>query len=404
MNERGHAAVPAGTGLRTAHSERPAGGGTTTHADGGDTKDGGVEAARRPTGSSDSADPVKALLHRHRDLCERAVDPLEIAARLEAHGMNDRAAARFRHRDVFSLAEELYARVPRADEAWTPERGAADPPGAHAGWAVLALLPVVLCTATVAGTHLTEGRPRLATAAVGAAAVLLGVRASLRRGPLRAPAGPRGGTHVWTCWLLGYALCGDGVLSSALVGGPDGPRTPATAPVLALTLACAPALWCAGLLAAHARRGLAASRSLKEFAGSVRPLLLGLVAVWLCALIALLALCGAVLHQPAAYVGAGSLGALLLLARFLTVHGRTRVSSAALGVAGAAEATALATVLAGRLPGCSFLVVPVESAVDLWGPGVVPGLACGPAALVLLIQATRTLTRASAHASPPRSP
>ncbi|HET6357180.1 MAG TPA: hypothetical protein VFG16_23715, partial [Streptomyces sp.] len=62
------------------------------------------------------ADPVKALMHRHRELCERAVDPLEIAAGLEAHGITDRTAARFRHRDVFSLAEELYARVPRGAE------------------------------------------------------------------------------------------------------------------------------------------------------------------------------------------------------------------------------------------------------------------------------------------------
>ena len=51
-----------------------------------------------------AADPVKALMHRHRELCERAVDPLEIAAGLEAHGITDRTAARFRHRDVFSLA------------------------------------------------------------------------------------------------------------------------------------------------------------------------------------------------------------------------------------------------------------------------------------------------------------
>ncbi|MYV39070.1 hypothetical protein GT030_09335, partial [Streptomyces sp. SID1328] len=60
-----------------------------------------------------AVDPVKALLHQHRDLCERAVDPLEIAAGLESHGFTDRSAARYRHRDVFSLAEELYARVPR---------------------------------------------------------------------------------------------------------------------------------------------------------------------------------------------------------------------------------------------------------------------------------------------------
>ncbi|NGO73116.1 hypothetical protein G5C65_33235, partial [Streptomyces sp. SB3404] len=60
-----------------------------------------------------SADPVRGLLHQLHDLCAHAVDPLEIAAALEARGLTDRAAARFRHRDVFSLAEELYARTPR---------------------------------------------------------------------------------------------------------------------------------------------------------------------------------------------------------------------------------------------------------------------------------------------------
>lgn len=66
------------------------------------------------------ADPVRSLMHHHQELCARAVDALEIAAGLEAHGVTDRTAARFRHRDVFSLAEELYARVPRADPATTP--------------------------------------------------------------------------------------------------------------------------------------------------------------------------------------------------------------------------------------------------------------------------------------------
>nr|WP_235094343.1 hypothetical protein [Streptomyces sp. A1-5] len=79
----------------------------------------------RPAPRHGPADPVKILMYRHRTLCERAVDPLEIAAGLEAHGVTDRAAARFRHRDVFSLAEELYARVPRADG---PERGASAGP------------------------------------------------------------------------------------------------------------------------------------------------------------------------------------------------------------------------------------------------------------------------------------
>ncbi|MEU9500835.1 hypothetical protein [Streptomyces sp. NPDC048196] len=76
------------------------------------------------------ADPVRALMHRHHALCAQAVDPLEIAAGLEAHGVTDRTAARFRHRDVFSLAEELYARVPRAEPG---AAGTAARPGASAG-------------------------------------------------------------------------------------------------------------------------------------------------------------------------------------------------------------------------------------------------------------------------------
>ncbi|CAM5474965.1 hypothetical protein SALBM135S_07296 [Streptomyces alboniger] len=73
-----------------------------------------------------AADPVKALMHQHRALCARAVDPLEIAAGLcRAHGLTDRAAARYRHRDVFSLAEEMYARVPRDDDAeFAPSKAA----------------------------------------------------------------------------------------------------------------------------------------------------------------------------------------------------------------------------------------------------------------------------------------
>ncbi|MEU8531410.1 hypothetical protein AB0C77_38475, partial [Streptomyces sp. NPDC048629] len=80
----------------------------------------GPAAPRRGNG-----DPVKALLHRHRELVEGAVDPLEIAAGLEVHGVTDRTAARFRHRDVFSLAEELYARVPAATARATPSRSSA---------------------------------------------------------------------------------------------------------------------------------------------------------------------------------------------------------------------------------------------------------------------------------------
>jgi len=362
---------------------------------------GGADGARKATatGRRGAVDPVKALMHRHRELCERAVDPLEIAAGLEAHGVTDRTAARFRHRDVFSLAEELYARVPRDGEP-APREVTSARPGARADWAALALLPGALCAAAVAGLRLTDGQPRLAVAAVGALAVALGLRVALRRGPLSTGHRTTSATRAWTCWLIAYALLGDGLLSAGLDGGPDGPWPLATAPLLALALACAPASWCAHLFAVRASRRLTASRGLEEFASSVQPLLLGAFGLFLCALGALLALCGAALGEPTAYAGAGALGALLLLARLLTARGFTHAPAVVLAVAGAAEATALTTVFAGRLPGCSFLATPVETVVDAWGPGAVPALVCGAATLVLLVHSTRTLTRASAHALP----
>ena len=355
-----------------------------------------------------AVDPVKALMHRHRELCERAVDPLEIAAGLEAHGVTDRTATRFRHRDVFSLAEELYARVPRAGD--TAQRSETpDAPKVRADWALLAFLPGALSVATLTGLRLTEGRPRLAVTVVGVLAVSLGLRAAVRRGPLHTPRAwhPTTSTRAWTCWLLAYALLGDGLLAAGIeggphglpTGGPDSPWPIALSSVLALTLACAPAVWCAHLFALCARRRLSASRGLEEFASSVRPLILGVFALFLCALGGLLTLCATTLGEPAAYAGAGALGALLLLARLLTVHGFTHAPAVILAATGITEAAALASVFAGRLPGCSPLARPVETVTDAWGPGAVPALVCGAGVLILLIHATRTLTRASAHAA-----
>ncbi|MFD3341050.1 hypothetical protein ACWDX8_31215 [Streptomyces anthocyanicus] len=358
-----------------------------------------------------AADPVKGLLHRHRELCERAVDPLEIAAGLEAHGVTDRTAARFRHRDVFSLAEEMYARVPRdGDAPAPPEDGPTPRPDGPraAGSVLLALLPGVLCAAAVAGLRLTDGRPRLIAAAGGVLAVSLALGAALRRGPLTAATRT---TSTWTCWLLGYALLGDGLLRTAVSGGPDGlpdgspdGAWPVTlAPVLALTLSYAPAVGCAHLFAAGARRKLSSSRGLTDFSASVRPLLLGAFALYLGALAALLTLTGAVLGEPADWSQGLSLGALLLLARLLGVHGHTHAGPFVLTATAAAEAAALATVFAGRLPGCGLLSAPVEALVAACGPAGVPTAACGIGALTLLVHACRRLTRASAHASTERT-
>ncbi|MEV0239088.1 hypothetical protein AB0I06_03975 [Streptomyces sp. NPDC050674] len=362
-----------------------------------------------------AADPVKALMHRHRELCERAVDPLEIAAGLEAHGITDRTAARFRHRDVFSLAEEMYARV--SPDGDTPPPAPPAAPRVRADWALLTLLPGALCAAAVTAMHLTHGRTRLFAAAAGVLAVVLALRAALRRGPLsRTDAdrpGPRPGatdgrTAPWTLWLVTYSLLGNGLLPNALSGGPDvlpdgttdGPWPLTVAPVLALALACAPAAWTAYLFSTRARRRLAASRGLEDFAAAVRPLLLGAIALFLGALTVLLTLCATVLDEPAAYAEVLTLGALLFLARLLTTYGFTYAPAVVLTAAATAEAAALASVFASRLPGLGLLATPADTLVTTWGTGSVPTLACGAAALALLVHTTRKLTRASAHAPP----
>ncbi|MET9812503.1 hypothetical protein [Streptomyces sp. NPDC006355] len=387
------------TGSKPPAREAGTGRKASAHETGSDRK---AAAPRRG-----AADPVKALMHRHRDLCERAVDPLEIAAGLEAHGITDRTAARFRHRDVFSLAEEMYARASRDGDAPPPTPPTA--PRVRADWVLLTLLPGALCAAAVSAVRLTDGQTRLFAAAAGALTVALALHAALRRGPLSAADRTTPGrTTTWTAWLIGYSLLGDGLLRNAVAGGPDalptgtadGPWPLTTAPVLALALACAPAAWITHLLSGRARRRLAASRGLDDFAAAVRPLLLGAFALFLAALAALLALCAAALDEPAAYTQALTLGALLFLARLLTTHGFTYAPAVVLTATATVEAAALATVFTSRLPGCGFLATPVETLVTTLGAGSVPALACGTAALALLIHATRKLTRASAHAPP----
>jgi hypothetical protein len=67
-----------------------------------------VPAQRRPG----SADPVAALAARMRDACATAVDVDEVAAILEASGINDRiAAAEYGAPTVFALAQHVVART-----------------------------------------------------------------------------------------------------------------------------------------------------------------------------------------------------------------------------------------------------------------------------------------------------
>ncbi|MEV4917546.1 hypothetical protein AB0K47_12135 [Streptomyces tirandamycinicus] len=389
----GAAARDAGPREPAAQERAPKAAGAGGTGAGGTGAGGTGAAARTRTGRRGPADPVKALMHRHRELCERAVDPLEIAAGLEAHGVTDRTAARFRHRDVFSLAEELYARVPRGEEA--PPPPADEDAVARPGHLLSATAPGAVAVVTAAGLRLTDGAASLGVGAAGAVGLAGALAWSLRRGPLRAPGRTMRATRHVVCWLVAYALLGDGLLAELVAGGPHGPWPLTPGPLVGLALAVAPAAWTARIFSAQARRRLGGSRGLEEFAAGTRPLLLGCVALHTGALIGLLVLTSLLL--PVAIAPAVALGLLLFLARLLTVHGYPHAAVSGLAFACAGEALALAAVLGGRLPGCGFLARPVEAAVHAWGAPAVPALVCAAAALGLLIHATAALSRASAH-------
>ncbi|MFJ5797242.1 hypothetical protein [Streptomyces decoyicus] len=366
------------------------------------------------------ADPVRSLMHHHQELCARAVDALEIAAGLEAHGVTDRTAARFRHRDVFSLAEELYARVPRADPAITPPPApepAAAPAAARGSRSVrgvLHLLPGAVCVAAVAALASVGAAPpdvRTAVGAAGGVLVVLAVRLVVRSGPLRRRhqgAGPRT-AGLWVCWTAGYAVYGDWLLRQLLAGGPDLPHAApraAVATAVALAFALAPAAGCAHWFAVRGRRGLAASRGLGELAARVRPLLLATTLLFLGALVALLLGADAVFGDDGtmAVVAAAALGVLLFLARLLAVHGFPEAAATGLASAAALEALALSLVLISRLPGLPPLGLPVEALATAAGPAAVPAVACTAAALGLLVHGLRALTGACAHWPAPPGP
>ncbi|MFP8883641.1 hypothetical protein [Streptomyces mangrovi] len=406
------------------------------------------------------ADPVRSLLHRHRELCARAVDPLEIAAALEAHGITDRTAARYRHRDVFSLSEELYARAPRADEPGgareTDAAHGADGPGAggpgcgapaarpprlprhgrgagrarSAGAALLPLLPGGLCAAAPAAYALSADLPAPARTAAGAAGVLLvllSVRQCLRGTALNRT------TVLGGCLLAGHALAGGLPLTRALDGHPPAADVFADAfpgewcVPLGLALAVAPAVWCARWFAARARRRLGTSRGLEEFAARTRPLLAAAVALFVVALLAVLAVAHAVVDggpfgspsgspsggpsggvisavtavatgpEGARIAEAAALGTLLFVALLLSAHGFPAAAAGGVVAACALEAAALAAAAASGYLRLALPGRPVEALATAWGPAAVPAAACAGAALALSVFAASRLTGASAH-------
>ena len=333
--------------------------------------------------SQGSADPVRALMDRHHELCERAVDPLEVAAGLEAHGLTDRAAARFRHRDVFSLAEELYARVPRGAEG--EGDGPAPRPGPAPHAPLFGLLPggCAVVTAVAAGT--TDGEARPAALAVGTLGACCALGLTLRQGPLSTARRVRPAARFSVCWLLAYAFCGDGLLDQLLHDGPHGrwPTTPMA--LLGLATAVAPAAWCAlALLAAgpaeacrlpehrgvrriHQAAGRAGHRAVRVRPGRLAP--------------------GPGIHRGSRGPrGTALRGQAAQCARFSPCRGPRPVR----GLRRRGPRRRVGP--GGRLPGCR----PVAAPVEVLGAAVVPALvpdgrtrASGPG--------HRLLSRASAH-------
>ncbi|MFI0900137.1 hypothetical protein [Streptomyces sp. NPDC020983] len=310
-------------------------------------------------------------MHRYRGMLAGAVDAWEIAAGLEAYGVGDGEARRLRHRDVFGLAEELYARVPRA------ARVAAAPQRPAAGSVRLGGRAVAAHLLPGAGCVLAAGLP--AAAGPVAALVAVALWAALRRGPLRVAYGA--GAALWTYGLFAFALYGPQAVA-VLAGRGRFDAGAGTAAFAALALSVLPAALLARWFAVAARAQLAPSHGLAEFADAVRPRLAAALAGYGAALAGLLLLAAA-MAGSAPLAGPAALGALLFTARLLAVHGHPGPAAAGLAAACAAEALALALAAA---PGHA---VPAG--------GTAEAAVCGAAALVLAVQAFRLLGRAAAH-------
>ncbi|MDH6116498.1 hypothetical protein ABH930_000897 [Kitasatospora sp. GAS204A] len=312
------------------------------------------------------ADPVRELLAEHRELCERATHPWEIAAVLEEAGLGSAAARRYRHADVFSLAEELYARVPRKPADDEP------PPG----------------TPTVAGPlapqrasgwrHRCWARGALLGALLLPLVTVLGAAAG-RPGPAAGSAGSSGPSQVGTAAALvlaAWAACGAADRAARWVrhAGQVQLRTVGTLaqfrarmrPVLPVAL---------GLhLAVLALTSFTALAVLTAIAPRPGPAAGGLLQ--------------AVIHRagPTQWVAQASLGLLIAVAAALRRCGRQSVALAGLLTADGLGAGLSAVRSCGLLP-----------AGWAAAPGALTTLATGTAAVVLLPYAWVALGRPQAH-------
>ncbi|MFD0259919.1 hypothetical protein ACFVH7_16780 [Kitasatospora indigofera] len=386
---------------------------------------------------------------RHRALCEQAVDPLEIAAGLEEAGLGPGAAARYRHADVFSLAEELYARVPRRP----PDPRAAEPgeswrrrSGAALWTALAAALP---CAALAAVRAAHPGPPGalglLAAVAAGGWLAATAVRALSTPGPARPPAGgygpPGGPQNPWrpgeaerpehlagrpgpwsvSPWaagparpgrwprpvVLGYGTAAAATLLLPLMAG-SGPAQAVM--VVAAATGLGAAEWSARWFRHVGRIHLGTAATITDFRSRLRPVLpvavglhLAVLAVLTFAALAVLTavaprpgppqaggLLHAVAHRADAvqWAAQGGQGLLLLLAVLLLHCGRAGAAVAAL--AAGSVGTALLVLLQGR-PGLGWPLLAEH------GPAGALLLGSGPAVAVLLPYAWVVLGRPGSY-------
>ncbi|WP_431680321.1 hypothetical protein [Kitasatospora sp. KL5] len=281
-----------------------------------------------------SGDPVRALMADHRRLCEQAVDPLDIAAGLEDAGFSDATAARYRHADVFALAEELYARVDRRPSAPAPAVPAAP-------WPAEACRALATAALHLPAAGLLAAVPWLAEVVGPVAAVpvaLLAVGWLSLAAPARGPSA-----------RAGYGFGAGLLMAAAATGGPG--------PAAVLALAAGAADFASRRLRAAGRRHLASAKTEAEFRSRMRALLP-------CAAAAQLAAAGAASVLLPADAGTGAaagavpalLAVLLLLAAVLLRCGRTAAALAGPAAAGAA----LALLPAGAAPwACAAAVAAV---------------------------------------------
>ncbi|MFJ9696660.1 hypothetical protein [Kitasatospora sp. NPDC101183] len=352
-----------------------------------------------------SADPVRELMAGHRELCEHAVDPLEIAAGLEEAGLGPEAAARCRHADLFSLAEELYARVPRRPPPPepAPPRECAAASRATLLAAALAALPCAAVAALGAGPAvlLPAAVPLALLPALSAdppaepGPPWYGPAGAGRLGPYRPPCSGPGSR--WSPALLGYGL-GLAALLLLPLCAPGGDEPLAAALVLAAALSAGAAERAARWYRQVGRGHLGAAATLAEFRSRMRPVLPVAVALHLAVLGVLTFAALAVLTALAPRPGPGHAGGLLHLAAERAgpwpwaaqgVLGLLLVLPALLARCGRAPAAALGTTASAAATGALLAL----------GRGAPEALLLGggPVAAVLLAHAWAVLGRAGSH-------